>query len=72
MIPAASQSAKLLFQVCIFGVILRFSEDRDDVLNLYHEQAIITFEIDGDGTFGIEQHFVVLAQRYVRRGKSVV
>jgi hypothetical protein len=46
---------------------LRFSEDRDDVLDLHHEKPIVTFEIDGNGAFGIEQHLVVLAQRYIRR-----
>ena len=47
-------------------MILRFSKDSDDVFDLDHEQAIITFEIDGNGAFGIEQHLVVLTQWYVR------
>ena len=46
---------------------LRFSEDRDDVFDLDHKQAVVALEIDGDGAFGIEQHLVVLAKRYVRR-----
>jgi len=55
------------FKIRIFGAILRFSEDRDDILNLHHEKAIVALEIDGDGPLGIEQNFVVLPQRYVRR-----
>ena len=47
-------------------MILRFSKDCDYVFDLDHEQAIITFEIDGNGAFGIEQHLVVLTQWYVR------
>ena len=48
-------------------MILCFSKDCDYVFDLNDEQAIITFEIDGNGAFGIEQHFVVLTQWYVRR-----
>ena len=46
---------------------LRFSEDGDDVFDLYYEQPIVAFKIDGNRPFGIEQHFVVLAQRDVGR-----
>ncbi len=55
-------AGRWLFQVCICGMILCFSKDCDYVFDLNHEQAIITFEIDGNGAFGIEQHFVVLTQ----------
>ncbi len=47
-------------------MILCFSKDCDYVFDLNDEQAIITFEIDGNGVFGIEQHLVVLTQWYVR------
>ncbi len=47
-------------------MILCLSKDCHDVFDLNDEQAIITFEIDGNGAFGIEQHFVVLTQWYVR------
>jgi len=48
-------------------MILGFSKDCDYVFDLDHEQTIIPFEIDGYGAFGVEQHFVVLTQGYVRR-----
>ncbi len=45
---------------------LCFSKYCYDVFDIYHEQAIIAFEIDGNGTLGIEQDFIVLTQWYIR------
>jgi hypothetical protein len=44
-----------------------FSKNGDDVLDLDDEQAIVALEIDGDRAFGIEQDFIVLPKRDVRR-----
>jgi len=48
-------------------VVLRFSKDGDDVFDLYDEQPVVAFKIDGDRAFGVEQDLVVLAQRDVGR-----
>ena len=56
-----------LCQVHICGVILCFSKDRHYVFDIDHEQAIIALKIDGYGAFGVEQHFIVLVQPYIRR-----
>ena len=42
------------------------SEDGDDVFDVHYEEAIVAFEIDRDCACGIEQHLVVLPQRYIR------
>ena len=62
----AVPTGRWLFHICFCGTGLCFSKDCHDVFDLDDEQAIITFEIDGYGAFGIEQHFVVLTQRYVQ------
>ena len=64
-IPHYDYAGQWLFQICICGMVLCFSKDCNYVFDINHEQAIIAFEIDWYGAFGIEQHFVILTQRYV-------
>ncbi len=60
------------FWICRFGwgdevpvadheALSGFSEYCDDVFHFHYEEPVIALEIDGDGSFRIEEHFVILA-----------
>ena len=42
-----------------------FAEDSDDIFDGDDEEAVVAFEVYGDGLFGVEEDFVVLADGVV-------
>jgi hypothetical protein len=47
---------------CATRNLLLSSKDGDDVFYFDYEEAVVAFEIYGDGAFGVEKDFVVLFQ----------
>ncbi len=47
------------------GALGVFAEDGDDIFDGDDEEAVVAFEIDGDGVLGVEEDLVVLADGVV-------